>query len=102
MVIAQILAPSLAAGLVTAGLGIGTITAFGVVDVSGQRSSLSPAVSPAVIAGPVETAGLHHSLCSSTMGVIPGDTAKASDRLCLTEAPRPAHQNLSAAMVFGI
>lgn len=102
MTIAQILAPSLAVGLVTAGLGIGTITAPGVAEASGLRSSLSPAVSTTAIAGPVEMAGLRRGLCSLTMGITPGDTANASDRLCLSEAPRPAHQNLRVAMVFGI
>jgi invasion protein IalB len=104
MTIAQFLAPSLAAGLVTAGLGLGTITAPGVAEASGLRPSaatnLRTTVSPA--GAPVETAGLWSFACSVTMFIIPGDTTKANYKICMSEAPSPASQNLKVAMVFGI
>jgi hypothetical protein len=96
MTISQLLAPSMAAGLITAGLGIGTITAPGVAEASGLRSTVSPVVAP------VETARrLKNFACSVFFFALPGDTAFANYRLCgLSEAPSPARQNLKVAAVF--
>ena len=96
MAIAQLLAPSLAAGLVTAGLGVGTITAPAVAEASGLRSTVSP------VAAPVETAGrIKNFGCSVFFFVLPGDTANANYRLCgLSEAPSSDRQNLKVAGVF--
>ena len=96
MTISQLLAPSMAAGLITAGLGIGTITAPGVAEASGLRSTVSPVVAP------VDTARrLKNFACSVFFFALPGDTAFANYRLCgLSEAPSPARQNLKVAAVF--
>ena len=86
----------MAAGLITAGLGIGTITAPGVAEASGLRSTVSPVVAP------VDTARrLKNFACSVFFFALPGDTAFANYRLCgLSEAPSPARQNLKVAAVF--
>jgi len=97
MTFAQLLAPSLAAGLVTAGLGIGTITAPGVAEASGLRSAVRP------VAAPVETAGIKNFGCSVFFFLVPGRTEYANYRLCgMSAAPSPARQNLKVAAVFGI
>ena len=98
MTFAQLLAPSLAAGLVTASLGIGTITAPGVAEASGLRSTVSP------VAAPAETAGIKNFSCSVFFFLLPGRTENANYRLCglSSAAPSPARQNLKVAAVFGI
>jgi hypothetical protein len=95
MTFAQLLAPSLAAGLVTAGLGIGTITAPGVAEASGLRPTVS------TTAPSVETAMDWRTACSLVFWAIPGRTERANYRYCLSsEPPSPARQNLKIAAVF--
>jgi hypothetical protein len=97
MTIAQLLAPSLAAGLATAGLGIGTITAPGVAEASGLR----PTVDTTAPSG--ETVAINwRTACSLFYWALPGDQTRANYRACLSEAPSPARQNLNVAGVFGI
>jgi hypothetical protein len=105
MTSAQLLAPSLAAGLVTAGLGIGTITAPGVAEASGLRSTVSPVAAPAETAGIKNfSAGIKNFSCSVFFFLLPGRTENANYRLCglSSDAPGPARQNLKVAGVFGI
>lgn len=82
MTFAQRLAPSLAAGLCTAGLGLATTLTPAAAAAAGMRPlDSTPATAP------VDTAGLRQKACSLFFWVLPGNWESENYSLCLSQAP---------------
>ena len=92
--------PSLAVGLITVGLGVDCIRSSGAAEASALRPSRSTAGT--TTAALVDITMSWGSACRIELSAICADTTKANDKLCLSEACRPVHQDVGVAMAFGI
>lgn len=82
MVTIQRLAPSLAAGLFTAGLGLSAVATPGVAEAAGIGPIGSSPATP-----PMETAGLRQKACSLFFWALPGNWESENYSFCLSKAP---------------